>query len=116
MRMQIWGAHFSQRGAFRKQSSITSTHCGLRMTTWLPRAIWHGSWQRLLMPRCENHALVLRILAAAYAEAGRFDEAKKTAEQALQAAQVQGNSDLSTALRTEISLYELGLPYHKQAR
>ncbi|HZS19004.1 MAG TPA: tetratricopeptide repeat protein [Candidatus Udaeobacter sp.] len=66
--------------------------------------------------RGENHALVLRILAAAYAEAGRFDEAKKTAEQALQAAQVQGNSDLSTALRTEISLYELGLPYHKQAR
>jgi len=66
--------------------------------------------------RGENHAIVLRILAAAYAEAGRFVEAKNTAEQALEAAKIQGNSNLAGALRTEISLYELGLPYHKQAR
>jgi tetratricopeptide (TPR) repeat protein len=66
--------------------------------------------------RGENHPIVLRILAAAYAETGRFVEAKKTAEQALEAAQIQGNSSLSSALRNEISLYELGLPYHKQAR
>jgi protein O-mannosyl-transferase len=63
--------------------------------------------------RSENHAIVLRILAAAYAEAGRFAEAKKTAEQALQAAEIQGNSTLSNALRDEIALYDLGLPYHK---
>ena len=66
--------------------------------------------------RGENYPIVLRILAAAYAETGRFVEAKKTAEQALEAAQIQGNSGLSSALRSEISLYELGLPYHKQAR
>jgi len=66
--------------------------------------------------RSENHAIVLRILAAAYAETGHFVEAKKTAEQALQAAEIQGNSTLSSALRDEISLYELGLPYHKEAR
>jgi Flp pilus assembly protein TadD len=52
----------------------------------------------------------------AYAEAGRFVEARKTAEQALQAAEIQGNSTLSNALRDEISLYELGLPYHKEAK
>jgi len=66
--------------------------------------------------RSENHAIVLRILAAAYAETGRFVEAKKTAERALQAAEIQGNSTLSNALRDEISLYELGLAYHKEAR
>ena len=66
--------------------------------------------------RSENHPLVLRILAAAYAETGRFVEAKQTAEQALEAAQIQGNSTLSSALRDEISLYDLGLPYHKEAR
>jgi Flp pilus assembly protein TadD len=66
--------------------------------------------------RSENHAIVLRILAAAYAETGRFVEARKTAEQALQTAQIQGNSTLSGALRDEISLYEMGLPYHKEAR
>jgi tetratricopeptide (TPR) repeat protein len=66
--------------------------------------------------RSENRAIVLRVLAAAYAEVGRFVEAKKTAEQALQAAEIEGNTTLSGALRDEISLYELGLPYHKQAR
>jgi protein O-mannosyl-transferase len=66
--------------------------------------------------RGENHPIVLRILAAAYAETGRFVEAKKTAEQALEAAQMQGNSSLSSALRSEISLYELGLPYHKEPK
>jgi tetratricopeptide (TPR) repeat protein len=66
--------------------------------------------------RSENHAIVLRILAAAYAETGRFVEAKKTAEHALQAAEVQGNSTLSGALRDEISLYDLGLPYHKELK
>lgn len=66
--------------------------------------------------RSENRAIVLRILAAAYAEVGRFVEARKTAEQALQAAEIQGNVALSDALRDEISLYELGLPYHKQTR
>jgi len=60
--------------------------------------------------------LVLRILAAAYAEAGRFSEARATAHEALQAADDQGNSALSNFLRKEIALYESGQPYHKQAR
>ena len=66
--------------------------------------------------RNENYAIVLRVLAAAYAETGRFVDAKKTAEQALQAANIQGNSALANALRDEISLYELGLPYHKETK
>jgi tetratricopeptide (TPR) repeat protein len=64
--------------------------------------------------RSDNHPIVLRILAAAYAESGRFDEAKQTAQQALQAAEIQGNSTLANALRDEIALYELSLPYHKK--
>jgi len=64
--------------------------------------------------RSENHPIVLRILAAAYAESGRFDEAKQTAQQALQAAEIQGNATLANALRDEIALYDLGLPYRKE--
>ncbi len=63
--------------------------------------------------RSDNHATVLRILAAAYAEAGRFAEAKETAQQALQTANVQGNTTLADALQGELALYDLGLPYHK---
>jgi tetratricopeptide (TPR) repeat protein len=55
----------------------------------------------------------LRTLAAAFAEAGHFGEAKETARQALQAAERRSNSALANALRDEIALYELGLPYHK---
>jgi len=63
--------------------------------------------------RSDNHVAVLRILAAAYAEAGRFTEAKETAQQALQKANVQGNTTLADALQGELALYDLGLPYHK---
>src|SRR6184192_2657047 len=55
----------------------------------------------------------LRTLAAAFAESGRFAEAKETAQQALQEAERGSNSTLATALQDEIALYELGLPYHK---
>jgi tetratricopeptide (TPR) repeat protein len=66
--------------------------------------------------RSENRSIVLRILAAAYAEAGRFAEAKETAQQALRAAESQGNATLVNALRDEVALYDLGLPYHKAAK
>jgi len=60
--------------------------------------------------------IILRILSAAYAEAGRFAEAKERAHEALQAADNQGNSALSDVLRKEIALYESGQPYHKDSR
>jgi tetratricopeptide (TPR) repeat protein len=63
--------------------------------------------------RSDKHATVLRILAAAYAEVGQFTEAKNTAQEALQAANVQGNTSLADALQGELALYDLGLPYHR---
>jgi tetratricopeptide (TPR) repeat protein len=63
--------------------------------------------------RSDNHATVLRILAAAYAEVGRFPDAKATAQRALQAAKVEGNASLAEALQGELALYDLRLPYHK---
>jgi tetratricopeptide (TPR) repeat protein len=55
----------------------------------------------------------LRTLAAACAESGRFAEAIAAAEQALRIAGTEGKSALGNALRNDIALYELGLPYHK---
>jgi tetratricopeptide (TPR) repeat protein len=55
----------------------------------------------------------LRTLAAACAESGRFTEAEETARRALGAADLLHNRTLVNALRGEIALYELGLPYHK---
>ncbi|PYJ11903.1 MAG: hypothetical protein DME93_08900 [Verrucomicrobia bacterium] len=57
--------------------------------------------------------VILRMLAAAYAETGHFSEATETAQQALQLANGQGNTVLVDALRREIALYQSGRPYHK---
>jgi tetratricopeptide (TPR) repeat protein len=63
--------------------------------------------------RSDKHPTILRILAAAYAEAGQFAEAKETAQHALEAANIEGNTTLADALQGELALYDLGLPYHK---
>jgi tetratricopeptide (TPR) repeat protein len=63
--------------------------------------------------RSETHPTILRILAAAYAEAGQFAEAKETASNALQTANMQGNTVLADALQSDLALYDLGLPFHK---
>jgi hypothetical protein len=63
-----------------------------------------------------SRAIILRILAAAYAETGRFGKARETAQEALQLAGEQGNTVLVEALRKEIALYESGLPYHRESR
>jgi tetratricopeptide (TPR) repeat protein len=63
-----------------------------------------------------NRPVILRILAAAYAENGRFADAIEGAERALQSADAQNNSTLVDALRKEIALYQAGSPYHKQPR
>jgi protein O-mannosyl-transferase len=59
----------------------------------------------------ENPA-ILRILAAAYAQAGRFTEAVACAQKALNLATNQNNIALVTALRDEIQLYGTNAPYH----
>ena len=56
---------------------------------------------------------ILGTLAAAYAEAGRFAEAVKTAEQALALASSQNNAALADTLRTRIKLYQSNSPYRE---
>ena len=53
--------------------------------------------------RSDTHPTVLRILAAAYAEAGQFAEAKETAQNAFEAANIQGNTTLADALQGELA-------------
>ncbi|MEY2491960.1 MAG: protein O-mannosyl-transferase, partial [Verrucomicrobiota bacterium] len=59
--------------------------------------------------------VILHTLAAAYAEAGRFDDAVITARRGMGEANKNGNNAVYNALRDELQLYELGLPYHQAA-
>jgi tetratricopeptide (TPR) repeat protein len=60
----------------------------------------------------DGNPVFLGTLAAAYAEAGRFPEAVKTAQRALQLAGTQPNPALADALQSQMKLYQAGLPFH----
>ena len=60
----------------------------------------------------DGNPVVLGTLAAAYAEAGRFPEAMATAQRALQLADARSNTSLAEALRSQLKLYQAGLPFH----
>jgi tetratricopeptide (TPR) repeat protein len=53
---------------------------------------------------------ILATLAAAYAEAGRFPDAVRTAEDAIRAAVAAGNRTLAEQLRSRVKLYRNGTP------
>ena len=57
----------------------------------------------------DANPVVLHTLAAAYAEAGRFPEAVKAAQHALQLAETQSNAALADAIRSQIKLYQAGV-------
>jgi tetratricopeptide (TPR) repeat protein len=56
--------------------------------------------------------LILRTLASAYAENGRFSEAVATAQRALQFSKTT-RRDLTQPIQNELNLYLAGLPYHE---
>jgi tetratricopeptide (TPR) repeat protein/mono/diheme cytochrome c family protein len=58
-----------------------------------------------------HDATVLDALAAAYAAAGRFDDATRTAREAAQIADAAGMRNLSALIRNRLTLYESGRAY-----
>jgi len=63
-----------------------------------------------------TNTLVLRTLAAAYAENGDFANAIKTARSAIQLARMHGEDSLTTDLDQQIALYQLSMPYRETAK
>jgi tetratricopeptide (TPR) repeat protein len=57
---------------------------------------------------------ILHTLAAAYAEAGRFGNAMRTAEEAMELARAAGRQDLAEQLNGELKLFKAGLPFHQE--
>jgi tetratricopeptide (TPR) repeat protein len=63
-----------------------------------------------------ENPIILRTLAAAFAEAGRYSEAVATAQRALQLAESQSNTKLAAQLQSEMKLYQAGSPLHLPAQ
>ena len=74
---------------------------------------------RLSLMACEatgnRDPAALDVLAAAYAEAGRFDEAVATARKAVALASDKGDARQAEALQHRLQLYLSGLPYRSPA-
>ena len=64
----------------------------------------------------ERNPIILRTLAAAYAEAGRFDDARRSARKAMALAQTSGQPALGEQLNGDLQLYEAGHPFHQQSQ
>lgn len=66
--------------------------------------------------RLQNHSqpLSLDALAAAYAEAGKFDKAVKAAQQGLSMALMHGPEELARGLTKRLQLYQAGIPYRQK--
>jgi peptidoglycan/LPS O-acetylase OafA/YrhL len=60
-----------------------------------------------------TNIVMIGTLAAAYAEAGRFEDAITTGETAAELAAQQGNSDLQKRNQTLLELYQQRQPYHQ---
>jgi hypothetical protein len=54
--------------------------------------------------------MIYKVLAAAYAEKGRFADAVETAQRGAELAANQGNTALAAELQSNIALYQSGTP------
>jgi len=85
------------------------------LATWPAPSVRNGGKAVALAEQANQFSrgkdpLILRTLAAAYAETGRFPEAVLTARQALALAMAQSNPGLTNELQTEIGLYQTNSP------
>ena len=67
--------------------------------------------EQAVKPSGGKEPALLDTLAAAYAEAGRFQDAARTAREALQLATSQKNQRLADSLHKRIKVYDEGKPW-----
>ena len=86
------------------------------LATWPETSIRNGEQAIDLAQRANQLSggqdpVILRTLAAAYAEGGQFAEAVTTAQRAMQLADAQSDATLGDALRAQVKLYQAGSPF-----
>jgi tetratricopeptide (TPR) repeat protein len=60
-----------------------------------------------------TNPVVLGTLAAAFAEAGQFGDARRSAQEAIALARAAGRPEMVRQLNDELQLYEAGRPFHR---
>jgi len=110
--------HYNKALELAPKSTATLTNLAWLLATSQDASLRNGLKAVELAKQADRlvggtNALVLRTLAAAYAENGEFANAIGTARSAMQLARVHGEDSLVTDLDQQIALYELGIPYRE---
>ena len=92
--------HGDLSGALLREGRVDEAITQARMAVELSRHTDEESGEG------HNDPTMLRALSAAYAKAGRYAEAIRTANMALQRAESQANAPLAEALQRELQVYE----------
>jgi protein O-mannosyl-transferase len=71
--------------------------------------------ERLCEITGQQQADALVVLAAAYAEAGRFTEAVRVAQKALELAKTNRQQELAGQVQAQLKLYQDGRPWHERS-
>ena len=113
--------HYKKALELSPNSISTLTNLAWLMATSQDAAVRNGPRAVELATQADRmvggtNALVLRTLAAAYAENGEFGKATKTARSAMQLARMHSEDSLTTDLDQQIALYQLGMPYRQTTK
>ncbi|MFN2623935.1 MAG: tetratricopeptide repeat protein [Chthoniobacterales bacterium] len=89
------------------------------LATWPNSSIRNGVKAVALAERADSltrsrNQIIAATLAAAYAETGRFTEAKRTAEHALRLAAAEGNEARVRSIRAQLETYKSNNAYHDE--
>jgi Flp pilus assembly protein TadD len=113
--------HYKKALELAPESISTLTNLAWLMATCQDASLRDGPKAIALARQADRlvggtNTLVLRTLAAAYAENGEFGNAIRTARSAIQLARMHGEDSLTTDLDQQIALYQLGMPYRETAK
>ena len=108
-------AHYEKSLASAEPSVVTLNNFALLLATCSEAEFRDGFRATELAKQADalsagQNPSVVRTLAAAYAETGRFKEATDTAERALELGLARSDSTLVNDVRLDLDLYQLNLP------
>jgi Flp pilus assembly protein TadD len=113
--------HYKKALELAPESISTLTNLAWLLATSQDASLRNGAKAVELANKAERlvggtNTLVLRSLAAAYAENGEFAKAIRIARSAVQLARMHGEDSLRADLDQQIALYQLGMPYRETTK